>query len=163
MNYLNAFRYKADMSTLAVNKKAHFDYELLETFEAGLVLTGAEVKSVKAGHVSLKGAYVVKKLAEKLPEFYLINATITAYKYAPNPDYDPNRSRKLLLKKSEINRLVGKTQEKGLTLVPTKIYTKGSFVKLDFAIAKGKKQYDKRESIKKRDVDRQVKRLMKGE
>jgi len=150
------------MSVLAVNKKAHFDYQLLDSFEAGLVLTGPEVKSAKAGHMSLKGAYVVKKAGVKTTEFHLLNATITAYKYANNDNYDPNRSRQLLLKKSEINRLIGKTKEKGLTLVPTKVYTKGSFVKVEFCIGKGKKGYDKREDLKKKDTDRDIKRAMKG-
>jgi SsrA-binding protein len=150
------------MPVLAVNKKAHFDYELLDSFEAGLVLSGPEVKSAKAGQVSLKGAYVVKKTSTKQTEFWLMNATVTAYKFANNEGYDPNRSRLLLLTKAEINRLIGKTQEKGYTLVPTKMYTKGSFVKLEFCLARGKKAHDKRESLKKKDVERDMRRVMKG-
>ena len=97
-----------------------------------------------------------------LPEFYLINAHIPLYKYAGTvKDYDPYRSRKLLLKKSEIRRLIGKKKEQGLTLIPIKIYTKHSFVKLEFGLGRGKRKFDKRESIKKRDVDRKIRTLIK--
>jgi len=150
------------MPVLAVNKKAGFDYDLMDSFEAGLILTGPEVKSIKAGHVSLKGAFVTRHDRKGRIEFWLTNALVSAYKYADNSEYEPSRSRQILLKKSEIIRLVGKTQEKGLTLVPTKIYTKGSLIKLEFAIARGKKKHDKREMIKKRDVERDLRRTAKG-
>lgn len=151
------------MPTLAYNKRAKFDYDISQTFEAGLVLSGQEVKSVKTGHVSLKGAFVtVKGSGTKLPEIYLINAHIPAYKHAANlAGYDPYRSRKLLLKKKEINYLVGKKQEQGLTLVPIKIYTKRSLLKLEFGVGRGRKKYDKREVIKKRESDRQLQTLAK--
>lgn len=150
------------MSILAFNKRANFDYEILEKYEAGLVLLGHEVKSVKTGHISLKGAFVTVKSArgKPLPELHLINAHIPLYKHAGTvKSYDPYRSRKLLLKKNEIRHLIGKKQEQGLTLVPIKIYTKHSFIKLEFGIGKGKKKRDKREAIKKRDVLRDIRTL----
>lgn len=151
------------MPVLAINKKARFDYEFLNTFEAGIVLTGAEVKSAKLGQVNLKGSYIsVGTVGHGLPEVRLINTHISPYKYAgEQKDYDPTRSRKLLLNKKEIETLVGKQKEKGLTLVPIKLYTKGSLIKLEFAVARGKKQYDKREDKKKKDIDRDVKRELK--
>jgi SsrA-binding protein len=152
------------MPTLAYNKRANYDYEIQDTFEAGVVLRGHEVKSAKNGHVSLKGSFVtLKKVSGKqLPEVYLTNAHITQYKQAGNiKDYDPTRPKKLLLKKSEIQRLIGKKEEQGLTLVPIKMYTKRSFVKLEFGIGKGKKKYDKRADIKKREVDRNIRTLTK--
>lgn len=149
------------MPILAVNKQANFDYQLLESYEAGLILSGPEVKSIKAGHVSLKGAFVTKRDSKGRVAYYLTNATVSPYPYADNTDYDPQRSRPVLLHKSEIAKLLGKTQEAGLTLVPTKIYTKGNLIKLEFALARGKKQHDKREAVKKRDVNRQIRREMK--
>jgi SsrA-binding protein len=153
------------MPTIAYNKRANFDYEILEKFEAGLVLRGHEVKSVRTGHVSLKGSYITFKNQSKigkLPEAFLINAHISLYKHAGRMDgYDPLRSRKILLKKREIEKLMGKKKEQGLTLVPIKIYTKQSLLKLEFGIGRGKKKYDKREDIKKKDIERSTRRLMK--
>ncbi len=147
------------MAVLAVNKRAGFDYEILDKYEAGIVLFGHEVKAIRSGQVSLKGSYVTLKRTKKLlPEVNLTNAHISLYKHASNiKDYNPDRSRKLLIKKREINRLVGKKAEQGLTLVPLKIYTKRSLIKLEFALARGKKKYDKREAIKKRETDRKIK------
>ncbi len=143
------------MTALADNRKARFDYEILETFEAGLVLSGQEVKSAKGGHLNLRGSYVTLHNNEA----YLINAHISAYPFAGElPGYDPTRSRKLLLRQRELKYLIGKTQEKGLTIVPTKVYTKNRLIKLEFALARGRKQYDKREAIKKRDVQRELRR-----
>jgi len=152
------------MSVLAFNKRANFDYEILETYEAGIVLFGHEVKSVKTGHVSLKGAFVVLKgSGKKLPEANLINTHIPLYKHAATvKNYDPYRSRKLLLKKNEIKHLVGKAKEQGLTLVPIKIYTKHGFVKLEFGLGKGRKKVDKREIIKRREVERNIRVMMKN-
>jgi SsrA-binding protein len=167
------------MSVIAVNKRANFDYDIQEIYEAGLVLLGYEVKSVKTGHISLKGSYVTfsarggspargghgifggkKSPSGGLPEAYLTNAHIPLYKFAgAQPSYDPLRPRKLLLNKKEIKYLMGKKQEQGLTLVPTKIYTKRSLIKLEFGVGKGRKKYDKRELIKKRELDRQVRTL----
>lgn len=144
------------MPTLAVNKKATFDYELLEKYEAGLKLTGQEVKSAKNGHVNLKGSYVV---INDDGQANVLNMHIARYNKAGRlPDYDPDRSRLLLLKKKELHYLLGKKQEKGLTLVPTKVYTKFGKIKLEFAIGRGKKKFDKRQSIKKRELDRKLKR-----
>lgn len=151
------------MTTLAVNKRAGFDYDVLDKYEAGLVLFGHEVKSVRAGNISLKAAYIVFKSAgNRLPEPYLINSHISLYKYASTiTDYDPTRARKLLLGQKEIKHLLGKQKQAGLTLVPLRVYTKSRFLKLEFALARGKKQYDKRETIKKRELDREARTLLK--
>lgn len=147
------------MKALAENKRASFDYETLETYEAGLVLYGFEVKAIKTGHAGLKGSYVVLRNGEA----YLVNAVIPPYQPLNTPEgYDPQRSRKLLLKKSEINCLIGKSKIKGLTLVPLRLYTKKYKIKLEFAIAKGKKKIDKREKIKKRDIEREINRETRG-
>ena len=147
------------MKILAENRKAKFDYEILEKFEAGLVLLGQEVKAIKTGRMSLRGSYVIFKREE----LYLIGANIPPYQPKNAlPDYDPERSRKLLLNKSEIKHLIGKTKEKGLTLIPLKVYTKYAKIKLEFGIGKGKKRADKRETIKKRDVDRIIERELKA-
>jgi SsrA-binding protein len=151
------------MSVLAVNKRASFDYEVLDKYEAGIVLAGHEVKAVRAGNVNLKAAYVVMQAGKGgLPEAFLINAHVSLYKYASTiKDYDPTHSRKLLLKAKEINYLMGKSKEQGLTLVPLSIYTKSRFLKLEFALARGKKKYDKREDLKKKDLDREERAMMK--
>lgn len=151
------------MAVLAVNKRGKFDYEIQDTYEAGLVLRGYEVKSIKTGHISLKGSFVtLKRKSGRLPEVYLTNAHIPKYEKASTIEsYDPERPRKLLLKKSQIKHLVGKKQEQGLTLVPLKIYTKRSLIKLEFGIGRGKKKFDKRDSIKKREVDRKIRTLTK--
>lgn len=143
------------MKIIAENRKAHFNYQILEKFEAGISLIGQEVKSIKTGRISLGGSYVILK--EK--EVFLIGANIPPYqpKNAP-PDYMPERSRKLLLKKSEIKSLIGKVKEKGLTLIPLMVYTEKGKIKLEFGLAKGKKKIDKREIIKKREIKREIKR-----
>ena len=145
------------MKTLSVNKRATYDYEILEKYEAGISLLGCEVKSIKTGHISLKGSYVVIKNNE----VYLLNAFIPPYQIKNTPsDYDPRRSRKLLLHKSEIKSLIGKIKQKGLTLVPIKLYTKRGKIKLEFALAKGKKKVDKRDKIKKREMERKMRRVL---
>ena len=143
------------MKPLAENKKAYFNYQVIEKFEAGISLIGQEVKSIKTGRCNLAGSYVVFKGEE----LFLIGANIPPYqpKNAPQ-DYNPERLRKLLLTKKEIKHLIGKTKEKGLTLVPLKMYTIKGKIKLEFAIAKGKKKSDKRETIKKRETERDMKR-----
>lgn len=147
------------MTTFANNKKALFDYEILEKLEAGLELTGGETKSIKDGHMSLKGAYVTFHNNDA----FLLNGHVSAYKPAgPQPEYDPTRSRRLLLHKREIAYLRGKSQEKGLTIVPISVYNKGRFIKVEIAVARGKHQYDKRKSIKDRDVAREIKRTLKN-
>lgn len=146
------------MTTLAVNKKAKFDYEFIERYEAGLVLFGHEVKSIKTGHISLKGAFVTIHNNE----LYLTNALVPLYKHAGNiKEYDTNRSRKLLVKKSEIRSLIGKKAQAGLTMVPIRVYTKKNLLKLEFALARGKSKHDKRHSIKKRDIDRNIARAFR--
>ncbi len=145
---------------LANNKKAFFDYEILEKIEAGLALTGAEVKSAKLGRVSLKGSYV-SNLGNRL---YLTGATISAYQPANQPaDYDATRPRPLLFKKKEISYLIGKIKERGLTLVPLRMYTKKNLIKLEVGLAKGKKKFDKRQQIKQREDERRIRRSLKGE
>jgi len=150
------------MPRLAQNKKANFDYELLEKYEAGLVLLGHEVKAVRAGQVSLKGSFISLRTKSGKTELYLVGCQISPYKQAgPLPEYNQTRERKLLLKGEEISRLLGRKQTEGLTLIPLQIYTKHSFLKLEFAVARGKKKYDKREAIKKREVDRNLRSLTK--
>lgn len=145
--------------TLAINKRATFDYELLDKYEAGLVLAGYEVKSAKLGHISLKGAFVTIHEGEA----YLTNCSISAYKFSGKlPDYNPERSRKLLLHKKEIDSLIGTVQQKGLTLVPIRVYTNNNRVKLEFAVGKGKKKIDKRENIKKREADVEIGRIIRN-
>ncbi len=147
------------MTVIAKNKAALFNYELLETHEAGLVLSGQETKSIKTGHISLKGAYV----SIQNGELWLRGSFVPPYKMAgPLPNYDPMRDRKLLLRKSEIERLAGKLQEKGLTITPIKVYIgRRSRLKIEIALVRGKKKYDKRESMKKRSVERDMRRQMK--
>jgi len=151
------------MPTLAYNKRANFDYEISGKIEAGLVLSGHEVKSIKTGHISLRGSYItIKKGKKELPELFLINAHIPLYKKASAViAHDPTRPRKLLVHKNQIKHLIGKKKEAGLTLVPLKIYTKHSLIKLEFGIGRGKKKYDKREAIKKKELDRKVRTLTK--
>lgn len=143
------------------NKKAYYNYEILEKFEAGIFLMGQEVKSIKLGRVNLKGSYVVLNQADKNPEVFLVGCSIPPYQPKNSPaDYDPQRSRKLLLKKKEINYLVGKLSQKGLTIIPLKVYTKGGKIKLEIGIAKGKKKFDKKDLIKKRETEREIKRTL---
>ncbi len=146
------------MATLAYNKRAKFDYEILDKYEAGLVLRGYEVKSVKTGHISLKGSFVTVRGKE----LFLTNANIPLYKHAGTiANYDATRPRKLLLKKREITHLIGKSRAEGLTLVPIRVYTKRGLLKLEFGIGKGRKKIDKREVIRKREDDRKIERAMK--
>ena len=143
-----------------INRQATYDYEILDKYEAGLVLLGHEVKAVRNGQINLRGAYVTVKSHPK-EALYLINANISKYKHAGSlPDYDPRRSRKLLLHQSEIRSLIGKLQQKGLTLVPLRVYTKNNRIKLEFGLGRGKKKIDKRETIKNREVDRQIRRAL---
>ena len=146
------------MPTYAANKKAHFEYEILEKKEAGLSLLGMEVKSVRAGQVKLTGAFVTFHHTKAL----LTNAHIGRYRFSsPSLAYDPLRSRTLLLRKKEIDYLRGRTQEDGLTIVPLSIYTKGRQIKLEIAVCRGKKKFDKRASIKKRELGRELSRGIK--
>ena len=148
------------MPTIATNKKALHDYKVLEKFEAGIVLSGPEVKSVKAGQINLKGSYIS---IDNQSQVWLIDAHISLYKPAASvqTDYQPGQKRKLLLNSKEIDYLRGKEKEKGLTILPISVYTKGSLIKLEIAIAKGKKQHDKREIIKKREINREIRRKIR--
>lgn len=146
------------MSTYAINKRGTFDYELLDRFEAGIVLAGHEVKAVRNGLMSLKGSYVTVGTRGAT----LLNAHIGAYPKAGTlADYDPTRSRKLLLHKREIIELVGKIKQKGLTLIPVKVYTSHDRIKLEFAIGRGRKQFDKRTVIKEREWQKRKHQTLK--
>lgn len=146
------------MPVLAENKKALFDYEILDKLEAGLELSGQEVKSAKSGAINIKGAFVTFHDLQA----WLTNAHITKYKMAGAlPDYDPDRSRRLLLHKKQIRYLTGKSQEKGLTIVPIKVYTKDRLIKIELGVGRGRKSFDKREVLKKRAVDLDIKRGLK--
>jgi SsrA-binding protein len=150
---------KINMTDIALNKRAHYDYGISQKYEAGLVLLGYEVKSIKTGHVSLKESFVTIHGND----LYLTNAHIPLFKHAGKvPNYDPIRPRKLLLKKSEIKYLIGKARIEGLTLVPIRLYTKRRLIKLEFGLGKGKKQFDKREKIKKREDERGMRRVIKN-
>ncbi|MBI2617609.1 SsrA-binding protein SmpB [Candidatus Gottesmanbacteria bacterium] len=141
-----------------VNKKAHHDFTILDTFEAGIHLLGAEVKSIKGGRMSLEGSFV--KITGS--EVYLVNAQIFPYPYARPEGYDSKRTRKLLMHKNEILSLKVKLASSRLTLVPLECYTKHGFVKLKIGLGKGKRQYEKREALKKRDMERDIQRIVKG-
>lgn len=146
------------MTTLATNRRANFDYSLSDRYQAGVVLTGDEVKSVKTGHVSLKGSFVTVKGQE----IFLTNALIPRYAQAHRDTrHEDTRSRKLLLKRSEIRSLIGKVRTNGLTLVPIRLYTQKQLIKLEFALAKGKKEFDKRQVIAKRDAHRHIARAIR--
>lgn len=150
------------IKTIATNRKARHDYHIEDTLEAGLVLTGSEIKSVRAGQVNLRDAYA----ALRDDELWLLNAHIAPYQQASYDNHEPRRPRKLLLHRREINRLIGKLQEKGLTLVPLKIYLRDSRAKVELGLARGKRQYDKRQSLRERDdrrkIDRALGRHQKG-
>ncbi len=146
------------MPVLAQNKKAYYDYQVLEKYEAGIVLNGQEVKSIKTGRVSIKGSYVKIRNGEA----FLIGATIPPYQPANAPaNYNPQRERKLLLKKKQLNYLMGKTRIKGLTLLPLKVYTKNGLIKVQIGLAEGKRKEDKREKIKEREAQRRIRRALK--
>lgn len=139
---------------VAVNKKAAFDYEFVETFEAGIALEGSEVKSVKNGDVSLRDSFCHAENGG----LELKNCQITQYKNVGTFPPDPRRSRRLLLHKTQLDRICAKAREKGYTIIPVKMYFKGRFVKVEIALAKGKKQYEKKQVIKERDIARSAER-----
>ena len=144
-----------------INKQAGFSYEILDKYQAGLVLKGYEAKSIKDGQINLKGAYISIQYNPK-PELYLIKAHVSKYKPAgPLPNYDPERPRKLLLNKIEIKALLGKLEQKGLTIVPLKVYTTRNLVKVEIGLARGKKLFEKKESKKNKDVAREIRRTLK--
>lgn len=137
-----------------LNRKARHDFEVLDTFETGIVLIGSEVKSLRQGKAHLQDSYGIVTHGE----VWLLNMHISPYEQANRFNHDPLRTRKLLLHKSEIRKLVGKTTEKGLTLVPLKVYFSKGKAKVQLALCKGKKNYDRREDIKKRDIEREMRR-----
>lgn len=146
------------MTVLIDNRKAHFNYEIIEKYEAGIELLGFEVKSIKGGRAILAGAFGIIRGGEA----YIMNMQIPPYQMNNTPlDYDPARTRKLLLSKKEIKNLSEMDSKKGLTLVPLSLYSKGRLVKVELAVVKGKKNYDKRETIKKRETDREINREYK--
>ena len=151
------------MEIYSENRKATFDYEILETYEAGLVLIGQEVKSIRGGKINLAGSYVIigarHNSAPGSPQ--LVGAKIPAYQPLNAPkNYNPEKSRRLLLNKKELDYLQGKVNERGFSLIPLKVYDKNGRIKLEFGLAKGKKKFDKKDKIKKRDVDRDIHRQM---
>jgi len=144
--------------TIAENRKAGFDYHLLDTFEAGVVLLGTEVKSIREGGANLRDSYCRLENGEA----YLLGAHIAQYSHGGSASHDPVRRRKLLLNRDELNKLLGKTTERGLTIVPLRLYFKDGRVKLAIALAKGKKSFDKRETIRRREAERETRAAVKS-
>ena len=143
---------------VADNRKAGHDFHFLEQFEAGMVLTGTEVKAAREGRVNLRDSYCKLEAGEA----YLLNVHIGQYSHGGYASHDPLRPRKLLLRKEELNKLLGKTTERGLTIVPLRMYFKKGRLKIVIALAKGKKLYDKRETIRRREVDRETRAAVKS-
>ncbi|MBU6415301.1 SsrA-binding protein SmpB [Patescibacteria group bacterium] len=147
------------MKIFATNKRAYFDYEILETYEAGVELFGFEVKAIKTGYINLAGSYVVIKNNEA----WLLNASVPPYQPANiRIAYNPLRTRKLLLHASELRELIGKSSQKGLTLVPLRVYAKKARIKIEIGLARNKKKQDKRETIKRREAEREIDRSIKS-
>jgi SsrA-binding protein len=141
---------------IAVNRQAFHNYAIVEKFEAGLVLTGTEIKSARDGRVNLKDAYGLVKAGE----VWLLNCHISPYTHGNYANHEPERTRKLLLKRSEINRLIGRTTERGLTLVPLRFYLKDGRLKCELALAKGRKVHDKREASRQKTIDKETKQAL---
>lgn len=148
---------KGEGKLIAQNRKARFEYTILDTVEAGIVLKGTEIKSIRAGRINLKDGYA----SIRNGEIFLYNVHIAPFEQGNQFNHDPVRTRKLLMKKKQIDRLFGEVKQNGVTLVPLKVYIKNGFAKVLIGLAKGKKQYDKRESIKQQDQKRQVQRALK--
>ena len=144
--------------TISLNRRAYRDYTILETIEAGIALTGTEIKSIRAGKVSLREGYA----AARNGEIFLLNVHIARYEPASHDNHEPRRPRKLLLHREEISDLARKVMEKGFTLVPLKLYLKNGIAKVELGLARGKKLYDKREAIARRDTEREVERATKS-
>lgn len=145
------------MKLICQNKKASFDYFLLDTYEAGIKLTGTEIKSIRAGKVNINDAYIVARNGK----VFIVNMFVAKYDLGNIFNHEERRSRELLLHKSQINKVSGKLQTEGITLVPTKLYFVDALVKVEFAIAKGKKLYDKREDLKRKDLTREAQKAYK--
>ncbi|WNF36515.1 SsrA-binding protein SmpB [Bacillaceae bacterium IKA-2] len=148
---------KLEGKVVAQNKKANHDYFIEETFETGIVLTGTEIKSIRAGKANIRDAYA--RIING--EIFLWNAHISPYEQGNRFNHDPLRTRKLLMKKKEISKLIGTTKQTGYTLVPLKIYLKNNFAKVLIGLGKGKKHYDKRESLKEKDANRQIAKVFR--
>ncbi len=144
---------------ISSNKKAYFDYLLFDKFEAGISLLGTEIKSIRKNGANLKDSYI--KITDEL-EAYLINCHISPYEFGNIFNHEPRRERKLLLNKKEILKILNKIKQEKYTVVPTKMYFSSRWVKLEIALAKGKKLYDKRESLKKKDIERDIKKGVRG-
>lgn len=142
---------------IASNRKAYHDYSVLEKLEAGIVLLGTEVKSIREGRINLKDSYAMIKDGEAM----LLNCHISPYSHGNRENHDPTRTRKLLLHRKELRKLVGKTQEKGLALVPLRVYLTRGKVKIELGVARGKKEYDKRETERRKEVDRETRAALK--
>lgn len=145
------------IKVVAKNRRASHDYELLERFEAGLVLTGTEIKSVRENKVSLQHSYVQPRDGE----LWLIDANIAQYEHGGYENHEPKRARKLLLHRREINKIIDELAQKGLTLIPTMVYLKNGLAKVEIALARGKRKFDKRQDLAKRDAERQVQRALR--
>lgn len=148
---------KKESNVIAQNKKASHDYHIEETYEAGMVLQGTEIKSIRAGRMNIKDAFARIQNGQ----VYLHNAHISTYEQGNRYNHEPLRTRKLLLHKKEINKLIGATKEQGYSLVPLKVYIKNGFAKILIALAKGKKKYDKRDDLKKKDAKREIERAFR--
>ncbi len=144
-------------TNIAENRKAFHDYHILDTWEAGMVLLGTEVKSIREGRVNLRDSFARIERGE----VWLYNVHISSYSHRGYADHEPLRQRKLLMHRDEIRKLIGKTTEKGMTIVPTRMYYKSGRVKVEVGLAKGKKDYDKRETVKRREVDRETRAAVK--
>lgn len=149
---------KPQSNILSQNKKAYVDFEVLEKMEAGIELTGGEVKSIRASHANLKGSYI--EISNK-EEAFTRNIHISPYKNAPQADYNPTRKRKLLLHKKEIHKLMGKMEEKGITAVPLDFHLSNNRIKLMIGICRGKKKHDRRDELKKKSQDLEIRRSLK--
>lgn len=149
---------KGEGKLIAQNKKARHDYHILETFEAGMVLQGTEIKSIRNSRINLKDGFVRVRNGE----VFLVNVHISPYEQGNIFNHDPLRTRKLLLHKRQIRQLEGESKNAGITIVPLKVYIKDGYAKVLIGLAKGKKEYDKRESIKQKDQERQIRRIVKN-
>lgn len=156
------------MPVLTENRKARFNFEILQTFEAGIMLVGFEVKAVRSGHISLDGSYItllskMVSIKKDNPRLALIGSTITPLQQKNTPsDFVATRSRQLLMKEKELDNLEKELKTKGVTLIPLSVYTKRGLVKVEIGLVRGKKKFDKRESLKKKDAKREIDRMMKG-
>jgi len=148
---------KSGLKIISLNRKAHFNYFFKEFYEAGIVLTGSEVKSLRSGRINIAESYAF----DHKGEIYLVNSNIPSYKESSYNDHMPNRNRKLLLNKKEINKLMGRLNREGFTLIPTKMYFKKGKAKIEIAVAKGKKQHDKRQTKKNKDWEREKARIFR--